>query len=196
MINYYRCSKMVWKFHFILKLFLLSYLQYSTLLNRTRIKSCKCWTKVLKTSLHVGSNLLSRGRIIVVGTSNATHADLIVLVHSGKRGHITTYRWYEHEIVRHRFNMSSTFVRNYNSHENFKPFQILAAACRVLASNMKRNLFNMYLYVFECYTTPEEIWRVVTHPNSWHQLRTVWPVGCKNIWLKNFKCITVLKISS
>jgi hypothetical protein len=65
----------------------------------------------LENSLHVGS-MLSRDRIIVVRTRDATRGDLIIMVLGEKRGHLTTYRGNAHEIVRHRFNMSSIFVRD------------------------------------------------------------------------------------
>jgi hypothetical protein len=47
--------------------------------------------------------------------------------------------------------------------------------CLPSTSDMKRHLFDMYRYVFECYTTHEEMWQVVIRPNSSHQLGTVWP---------------------
>jgi hypothetical protein len=58
-----------------------------------------------------------------------------------------------------------------------REFETVSNSRRCLPStcDMKRHLFDMYRYVFECFTTPEEMWWVVTRPNSWQQLGTVWP---------------------
>jgi hypothetical protein len=56
-----------------------------------------------------------------------------------------------------------------------REFETVSSSRRCLpsTSDMKRHLLDMYQCVFECYTAPEEMWLVVTRPNSWQQLGTV-----------------------
>jgi hypothetical protein len=61
---------------------------FKEVMKRTRTNWYKCWTGVMKTRC------------------------IIIVVHDEKREHMAIYRWYVHEIVRHRFNNSSTFLRN------------------------------------------------------------------------------------
>ena len=56
------------------------------------------------------------------------------LIYGEKRQQLKTFTRCLYEFVRHPFDIPSTCLRDKKSHDNFKPFKILAASCRVLAT--------------------------------------------------------------
>ena len=132
--------------------------------NRTRSNSYRCWREIVWMSRKLVAKLVA----------------YLPTFYTARRGD----KW------RHVYHTSSsssdtpaTCLRyvyetktRTTTHENFKPFKILAAAWRVLAStgDTKRLLFDIQRHGFESNTTPEELCRVVTRHNSWTKLVTVW----------------------
>ena len=76
-----------------------------------------------------------RRRTYVAKTRRRTRTRWREFLYREKRREMATYTRCLYEFMRHLYDICPTCVRDENSHENFKPFEILATTCRVLATS-------------------------------------------------------------